>query len=249
MQDIAQQYSQTRPWMLLDSAAAYGSSAMPQKRNPGVIQKVRAKASDVIGAAQTSVLRAHNLPLGMYDNKESVSEDNTAVFVQAVHMLQLTNWAFSMLKVLPERALEELNSDWTCSMALAERLQQVHAVPFRVGHHFASDIVTLARDKGYLPTTFPYAKAVEIYSDVTKQLGWQDGALPLTEAQFYQTLTPEYVVSTLQGAGSPAPQSVEEGLKQIEKRLSEDQFWLSGKRDSLKSKDALLDSLFETLTK
>lgn len=164
-------------------------------------------------------------------------------------MLQLTNWAFSMLKVLPERALEELNSDWTCSMALAERLQQVHAVPFRVGHHFASDIVTLARDKGYLPTTFPYAKAVEIYSDVTKQLGWQDGALPLTEAQFYQTLTPEYVVSTLQGAGSPAPQSVEEGLKQIEKRLSEDQFWLSGKRDSLKSKDALLDSLFETLTK
>ena len=31
VQDLAQQYSQTRPWLLLDSGAAYGSSAMPQK--------------------------------------------------------------------------------------------------------------------------------------------------------------------------------------------------------------------------
>lgn len=247
MQDIAQQYSQTRPWLLLDSSAAYSSSAMPQKRNPGIIQKTRAKASDVIGAAQTAVIRAHNLQLGMYDNKESVSEDNTAVFVQGVHMLQLTHWAFSMLKVLPERALEELNNDWTCTMALAELLQHVHAVPFRVGHNFASDLVTVARENGFLPTTFPYAKAVEIYSDVTKRLDWKDGALPLTEEQFRQILSPQYVVSTLEGFGSPAPQSTEEGLQKIEARLHADKDWQSERRALLNSKDQLLDSLFEAL--
>lgn len=248
MQDIAQQYSQIRPWLLLESGAAYSSSAMPQKRNPGIIQKTRAKASDVIGAAQTTVLRAHNLQLGMYDNKESVLEDNTAVFVQGVHMLQLTNWAFSMLKVLPERALEELNNDWTCTMALAETLQQTHAVPFRVGHNFASDMVTIARENGYLPMTFPYAKAVEIYEAVTKRLDWADIVLPLTKEQFHEALSPQHVVSTLIGFGSPAPQSTEKGLEYIEKGLSADKIWLSGKYDSLHSQDKILDSLFEALT-
>lgn len=247
MQDIAQQYSQIRPWLLLDSSAAYGSSAMPQKRNPGIIQKTRAKASDVIGAAQTSVLRAHNLQLGMYDNKESVSEDNTAVFVQGVHMLQLANWAFSMLQVLPERALEELDNDWTCTMALAETLQHVHAVPFRVGHTFASELVTFARQEGYLPKSFPYAKAVEIYKAVTDKLDWKDGAMPLTEAQFREALSPEHVVSSLQGAGSPAPQSTEQGLGDSETRLEADKNWLEGKRSALNNCDSSLDALFEAL--
>ena len=40
VQDLAQQYSQTRPWLLLDSGAAYGSSAMPQKRNPRAAKDV-----------------------------------------------------------------------------------------------------------------------------------------------------------------------------------------------------------------
>lgn len=50
---------------------------MPQKRNPGIIQKTRDKASDVVGEMQMAYIRAHNINLGMYDNKESVSEDNT----------------------------------------------------------------------------------------------------------------------------------------------------------------------------
>lgn len=249
MQDIAQQYSQTRPWLLLDSSAAFGSSAMPQKRNPGIIQKTRAKAGDVIGAAQTTVIRAHNLQLGMYDNKESVSEDNTAVFVQGVHMLQLANWTFSMLTVLPERALEELDNDWTCSMALAETLQQSHAVPFRVGHSFAGEIVTVARKNGYLPKTFPYAEAAGIYAAVTKRLDWKDGTLPLTEDRFRRTLRPEQMVSGFQGPGSPAPKSTAEGLARSKKRLADDALWLKDKRNTLDASDSTLDRLFETLSK
>ena len=54
MQDVHVQYHQTRPWLLLDSGSTYTSSAMPQKRNPGVIQNTRGKASDVVGSAQWS---------------------------------------------------------------------------------------------------------------------------------------------------------------------------------------------------
>ncbi len=247
--DIAQQYSQTRPWMLLDESAAYGSSAMPQKRNPGIINKARAKAGDVIGAMQTSFMRAHNLPLGMYDNKESVSEDNTAVFVKGVHMLELTRWAFEMLKVNRERALEELESDWTCTMALAETLQMRFGVPFRVGHTFASGIVTVARREGYVPKTFPFAEAQRIYRETEQKLEGKGGELPLDEAAFRETLSPEYVVRTRVGTGSPAPESVEKGLQAAERKLSDDCAWLAGKFAQLEKADSELNGLFEKFLK
>lgn len=243
--DIAQQYSQTVPWLLLEEGSTYGSSAMPQKRNPGVINKCRAKAGDVIGAMQTSYLRAHNLPLGMYDNKESVSEDNTAVFVQAVHMLALAEHTFSLLRVNKERALEELNNDWTCTMALAETLQMRFAVPFRVGHTFASKIVSFARKEGFLPKTFPYAKAREIYLEVTQSLLGAAQELPLEEAGFRETLSPEYVVKTRVGLGSPAPESTSKGLKEAALRLKADGAWIDEQESRLAKADEALDRAFE----
>jgi argininosuccinate lyase len=245
IQDLAQQYSQTRPWLLLDQSAAYGSSAMPQKRNPGVLNKARGKASDVVGAAQTVSIRAHNVTLGMYDNKESISDDNNAVLVKAVQMLELTDYAFKMLKVLPERALEELNNDWTCTMALAETLQMRFAMPFRVGHTFASRIVTEARSAGWLPKTFPYAEAQRIYREVTKELLGEAQNLPLTDAAFRESLTPEYVVRTRVGIGAPAPETCRAGLAKAEARLTEDAAWLAAKRRQLADAQASLDAAFE----
>lgn len=245
MQDLAQQYAEPRPWLLLDQSAAYGSSAMPQKRNPGILNKTRAKAGDVIGAAQTVTIRAHNLPLGMYDNKESASEDNSEVLVQAVHLMHLTVKAFSELRVLPERALEELNSDWTCTMALAERLQQKTELPFRVGHTFASDMVTVARKDGWLPQTFPYEKACEIFADVTARLLGEKMALPLVETELRETLSPEYVVRTRVGDGAPNPESTTVGLQRIRARLEADEAWVARTESALSAASQELDRAFE----
>ena len=248
MQDIAQQYAQTRPWLLLDSGAAYASSAMPQKRNPGIIQKTRTKASDVVGEATTAFIRAHNLNLGMYDNKESVTEDNTRVFVDAVHMLKLADWAYSMLRVHPERALEELENDWTTTMALAEVLQHRFHVPFRVGHNFSSEMVTVARQNGWIPKNFPYEKAKEIYRTVIKRLEDKEEELPLTEAELRESLSPAFVVKTRVGAGGPAPEAVTKALEAQEKRLAEDEMWLAAKRTQLKKAHETLDACFEALS-
>lgn len=247
MQDIAQQYSQTRPWLLLDSGAAYASSAMPQKRNPGIIQKTRAKASDVVGEMQTSFIRAHNLNLGMYDNKESVSEDNTRIFVDAVHMLKLAEWAFAMLRVHPERALEELENDWTTTMALAEVLQHRFHVPFRVGHNFSSDMVTVARKNGWIPKNFPYEKAKEIYREVLKRLEGKEEELPLSEADLRESLSAPFVVRTRVGAGGPAPEAVSKVLEDQEKRLAADKAWLDAKRNQQEEAEKALDKSFEAL--
>ncbi|MCD8340478.1 MAG: argininosuccinate lyase, partial [Burkholderiales bacterium] len=247
MQDIAQQYSQVRPWLLLDQSASYTSSAMPQKRNPGIINKTRARASDVIGAAHTVTVRAHNLNLGMYDNKESVSEDNSATFVKAVEMLHLANMAFKMLKVNPARSLEELNNDWTCTMALAEDLQMKNELPFRVGHTFASRIVTEARQNNWLPLAFPYTEAQRIFRAVTMELLGKEAEFPMTEEEFRKSLTPAYVVETRVGLGSPSQKSTVEGLGEEKARLGDDITWVQNMRQGLKNSSEKLDTEFEKL--
>jgi argininosuccinate lyase len=57
--------------------------------------------------------------------------------------------------------LEELNLDWTASQEVADVLMRKYNVPFRMGHHFASNIVTYARANQLTPKTFPYARGAE----------------------------------------------------------------------------------------
>ncbi len=67
--DIHAQYHQTRSWILLDEGSTYTSSATPQKRNPGILMRVRETSSDVVGLAHTVALRAHNVTTSMTDYK------------------------------------------------------------------------------------------------------------------------------------------------------------------------------------
>ncbi len=247
IQDLAQQYSQTRPWIMLDDSDAYGSSAMPQKRNPGILNKTRARASDVIGATTTALFRAHNLNLGMYDNKESVLEDNAKVFSLTVSMLALTTQAFSMLRVNKERALEELENDWTCTMALAEALQMHYKVPFRVGHNFASDVVSKGRKNGWLPKNIPFETVQKSYEEITEKLEGTAQQLPLSEQEFRGYLAPENVVRSRIGTGAPSPLSTSKNLVSIAKQLEQDELWLNKKKQDLSEAEINLDTAFANL--
>ena len=243
--DIHTQYHQTRPWLLLDEGSTYTSSAMPQKRNPGLIMRAREAASNVVGLAQTVTMRAHNVTTGMTDYKEPAAE--LGFFPQAVRMISATNAVLDSLTVNPRRALEELENDWTTSMELAETLQKDHQIPFRVGHTFASEMVTFARANGIKPAEFPYAKAVELYSQAIAKYKLPEGALPIKEPAFKEVLSPVYMVKSRVGIGGPQPAEVQRMLREAETTLRADKAWMQKTRQSLKEADAKLDRAFGVL--
>jgi len=243
--DIHTQYHQTRPWLLLDEGATYTSSAMPQKRNPGLIMRAREAASNVVGLAETATLRAHNVTTGMTDYKAPAAE--LGLFPQAVRTLAAMNAVLDALTVNPERSLQELESDWTASMELAEVLQMKYGVPFRVGHGFASSIVTFARANGFVPRTFPYAKAQELYAEAIRRNKLEGERLPLTEAEFRKVLSARNMVESRVGIGGPQPAEVERMLGEAEGRLRADKAWMSRTRQRLADADAALDQAFGLL--
>lgn len=247
MQDFHTQYHQTRPWLLLAPGKTYTSSAMPQKRNPGILQNTRGKATDVLASSQHVELRAHNVSTGMNDYKRAWDIDSAKTFVLGVEMMTATADTLDALRIDKKRSLEELNNEWTTSMELAEALQHQHKVPFRIGHHFASEIVQYARNHELVPATFPYQEAVRIYAEAGKKYDWKDSQLPLDEAAFRKTLSAENMVRTRVGLGGPQPEEVSRMLVEAQKKLTADQAWANAKRVQLANADAQLNNEFAKL--
>lgn len=208
--DVMVQYAQPRPWILLAEGGenTYVSSAMPQKRNPGLLNNCRADASNVVGELASVMLRAHNLVPGMVDAKSVAL--NTRMLSAAKGMMERFLKVLNGLRINPDRALEELNSDWTASQEIADRLMKDYGLPFRIGHHMASRMVSHARKENILPLDFPYDVMQKLYrEEVEEEYPQAPRELPMSEAEFRDALDPRKIVAARRTSGSAAPAEVD----------------------------------------
>ena len=245
VEDIMTQYAQARPWILLQEGGGntYVSSAMPQKRNPGLLNATRRDASTALTLAMGPAIQAHNITPGMSDAKEV--RPNSEMIKGAIKSLQDWDKVLNSLVVNPERALEELNSDWTASQELADVLMRKYQVPFRVGHHFASNVVDFAKANNIKPSEFPYVEARRIYREAVSAHG--AGELPMREDEFRATLDPVAIVRHRATAGGPQPAEMDRMLKAAKQRLAQQEEWVKESRARIDASLARLDHDFDKL--
>ncbi|WP_198590313.1 argininosuccinate lyase [Paracoccus zhejiangensis] len=246
VEDVMTQYAQTRPWILLEEGGdnTYVSSAMPQKRNPGILNNARSDASQAIALAMGPVIQTHNITPGMSDPKSV--EDNAAMVDAGISALGRLDRVLKALRINPERALEELNSDWTASQELADLLMREHGLPFREGHHFASEVVTYARANNLGPLDFPYAEAQRIYAETVAETDHAK-ELPLTEEVFRATLDPVAIIRNRATAGGPQPAEMTRMITEARADLTERQDWVKARRDHIATALSTLDADFGAL--
>jgi argininosuccinate lyase len=149
-------------------------------------------------------------------------------------------------EISPDRALEELNSDWTASQELADVLMRKYKLPFRVGHHFASEVVGFAKKKNIKPLDFPYAEAQRIYKEAVKDYNQAD-ELPMSEEEFRSTLNPVTIVNNRATVGGPQPAELDRMLKIANQKLEEQDAWIEEKRAKINASLAKLDADFGKL--
>ena len=160
----------------------------------------------------------------------------------------LKNWnaILGAMVISPERALEELNSDWTASQELADVLMRKYKLPFRVGHHFASEVVDYAKEKDIRPLDFPYADAQRIYQQAVRDSAWA-GPLPMSEAEFRATLDPVEIIKNRASSGGPQPAEMTRMLAGADRNIAQQTAWIQARRSAIDSALARLDKDFNAL--
>jgi len=243
--DITAQYAQIRPWLVLSEGNSTGvSSIMPQKRNPTGIVRLRALGSTVIGDAQTYLVQSHNVGAGMHDYK---GDQPGRVLDQASLMFKSLGSLVGQLVLDEERALDEVNAGYATTTELANTLQREADVPFRIGHHFSSELVNFGRSHSLRSSEIPYADAQRIYEEAARSFGMNNAELPLTEASFQRALRAQNMVQTSKGLGGPQPAEVARMLADQTSALDRDRQWLYATRAGLAEAAERLDEAFEQL--
>lgn len=248
IEDLMQQYAQPRPWILLHEGGknTYVSSAMPQKRNPGILNSIRTLASTLIGESLGATIRSHNIPPGMADSRV---EDTNKMVEHTCILLNNFHDALLALRINGERAKEELNLDWTASQEIADTLMRSHNIPFRIGHHIASDIVNFARKNNIKPLEFPYEQVKKIYKKIIENSNLKNlpSNLPLNEIEFKNTLNPDQIVANRAVQGGPQLKELNKMLKMSYEDYEKHQLWLVNIEKQIKRANTLLEEDFKRL--
>lgn len=243
--DVMTQYAQSRPWILV--GATYASSAMPQKRNPGSLIDVRRDASAVLAELQSAAWRSHNLMPGMYDAKDQ--KINSSFMSDACIVLEGFARVLPKLSVNVERALEEINSDWTASQNIADVLMRDYGIAFRLGHRFASELVSACRTESYTPLTFPYALARQVWERMASTIacGGVPADLPMDEAALRAALDPRIIIRERRTSGGPQDAELERMLELCRHLIEADECWIGQRKANLKASQSNLEKDFEDL--
>ena len=238
-EDVHIQYHDPAPWLLLDRSLTGISSIMPQKRNPIILERLRQIASTVLGDAQTVFLTAHNTSTGMIDYRGADQILETAE--KARRMYEHYATVVSGLDVDPARSLAEVDADYATMTEVADTLLRHADIPFRVGHHYASELTEYGRSRGKRPKELTAEELLHVYEETYGE------PLPVSVDRIREALDPEEMVAGRRGLGGPQPEETGRMVREGRSRLNASHGWLEGARGALADAETSLESAFEAL--
>jgi argininosuccinate lyase len=237
-QDIHAQYAEPQPWFVLGSGDLTGvSSIMPQKRNPAALEQLRAQSSILLGEMQIVPLVSHNNRTGMFDYRTY----DPVPCTRGLQTLKLLRQVIDGIVVDKERALAEVHAEYSTTTEVADVLAQKADVPFRIGHHFASKLTDYGRGRRLRLQDIPYAEAARLYEEETKQ------RLPLSEAEFTEAISAEYMVFGRKGVGGPQLSEVNRMLASESEAVGAERAWLAARKEHFTRAEADLERALHKL--
>jgi argininosuccinate lyase len=198
------------------------SSIMPQKRNPVVLEHLRARLSRLLGMAHTVVTQCHNIPYG--DTQDIEDEIEPVLFgaiATADAILQLYEAVFATLELDTNHLLAQAGAGFTTVTELADTLVREAGLPFRTAHHIVSQAVQRLIAAGQDTADLTAGLLAEISAGV---LGMP---LHLDEAVLRRALDAMAFVEIRTTLGGAAPSATAALLQSLATHLDEDRAWLA----------------------
>jgi argininosuccinate lyase len=193
-------------FLKLPEAFCTGSSIMPQKVNPDVLELIRGKTARVCGNLQALMMLVKGLPLAY---NRDLQEDKPPLFDS------FDTVKASLEVAAPLVAKTELNRP-----AIAERLDRGHldattlmehmirrGIPQRTAHGLVGRLVRKALDRGVRLADLALSEFQELHAEL--------------DATVYQALGVPHAVAAMTSYGSTGPAQVREQVERWKKRVGE----------------------------
>src|SRR5580765_6364150 len=196
--------SQEYRFMELPEAYSTGSSAMPQKKNPDLLELVRGKSGRVLGNATALMVSVKGLPLAY--NKD-LQETQEALFDPADTLLQMlplvTGWMKAVefnYEQMQHAAQSGFMNAWAAATYLVKR-----GVPSRLAHERIGKAVQMCIERGCELQDLSLQELQSLSQSFDKD--------------FYESLNVTSVLAVHDVPGGTAPNRVQQAIGAARKKL------------------------------
>lgn len=185
--DISDKYSST-------------SSAMPQKKNPDVLEIIRAKSGLVIGSLVTMLSLVKSLPSGYSRDLQEFKPLLWRISTVAVESVKIMTGVIKSLSVRKERMREAASNSYAISFDIAEQLTVKKGISFRSAHKIVGALVEEAVSKQNIPFTMLQEEDIE---NALNRVG--SSIKPKDLQRLIREITPFRSLELRSSSGSPNP--------------------------------------------
>jgi argininosuccinate lyase len=195
--------SQEYAFLDLPESYSTGSSAMPQKKNPDLLELVRGKCGRIVGNATALMIILRGLPLAY--NKD-LQETQQPVYESADVCLQMLPLVTTWMKAVEfntDKMLRSAQTGFTNAWAAASYLVQ-RGVPSRLAHERVGKAVRMAIERGRELQDLPLADLQSLS--------------PAFGEDFYQALQLASVLAMHDVPGGTAPVRVRQAINDARER-------------------------------
>ncbi len=202
--------------MILFSTPAYGfvelpepystgSSAMPQKKNPDLLELVRGKAARVMGCATTLEILVKGLPLAYNKDLQETQEPLFNAADTVIGLLPLVTGFMNTVEFNEARMNQAASSGFMNAWAAAAYLVE-RGAPSRLAHEAVGKAVALAVERGCDLQKLPLADLQAIHASF--------------DAAFHSCLGLTEVLALHDVPGGTAPRHVKRALQSARERAA-----------------------------
>lgn len=208
--------------------SATGSSIMPQKKNPDVLELLRSTSPQIIGYESIIANILSSLPMGYNRDTREVKEYMNLGYTKTVNSLSMLTQVLKKININKDKMHKSVVDNYSLATDLTDYISQKSGIPYRKIYKLVGSLVKDKITKG-IPIT-------DIKTDGLQKLSQDLGInISLSEEELQKVLDPLVAISKRIHTGGSAPSSMKQLIKSRIKLIKDYSYWLKTKELKIKN--------------